>query len=443
MTNAVRVNTSFIDYIDNNSLIYRDKKETMFLVHSNGKPCILGNMYIMEQEEKRRSFYTIKQYSNNIAHLIRFCDFKNINFYSMTNDLFIEFSNELRNQVKKDNPIIKYRSSNSLNAILKTCLDFLYFVGKINLNENFIYDAIRAFQRSNEISLSNKNGTIKVDGWGHICLANSSPLKKREPISLNLINKLYEAISTSKNSKFIKLRRINLLNILEATGARIGEIALLKIEDIDEVFNQNNSFLKMTTLKRRDNKKIRFVPINKIDLSQIKSYIKVHRQKIINNTIGKEKDHGYLFVSELTGKPMTSSGLSNELNYIKKIANIDEKACAHMFRHRYITKQFINLVQQYNLENQDDFKNALLDIQTLKQQIQQITGHTSISSLDIYIDLAFKEITNFDVIIDKVQIRNKYESFENKLERINRELANGALTIKEYLSIQQELLKNK
>ena len=54
--------------------------------------------------------------------------------------------------------------------------------------------------------------------------------------------------------------------------------------------------------------------------------------------------------------------ISNEIAKLRKIAGIKEEICAHMFRHRFITNFFVKLIKQYDWENKNEFKNALLDI---------------------------------------------------------------------------------
>jgi integrase len=433
---------NLVDYFDGKKTKLKKANNMIFLSYPDGRACFLANSYMIDLENKKRSFYTIRQYANNIAHLIKYCHEKRINFYSMTDDLFIEYASRLRSETKKNSPLEKVRNSTTLNGILKSSLDFLDFVGRFNLDEGFIFDKIRATRSSNEIKIADRDRSVNVNGWYHKCLDSNTPVKKRSPINKENIDKLYDAIANSDTSKFIKMRRINMLNLLEATGARIGEIALLKVKDIEDALNAEKPLIKMSTLKKRSGFKERYVPVNKVDISQIKSYIKIYREKVISKTVGKEKDHGYLFISEINGEPLLTITLSNEFYLLKNAAKIEDKACAHMFRHRYITKQFISLIKQFNIENTESFRNALLDTQTLKQQIQQITGHTQLSSLDVYIDLAFKELTNIDDVVEKVQLTSKYESFENKLERLNSDLKNGTIEIKEYLDIQKELLNN-
>lgn len=55
-----------------------------------------------------------------------------------------------------------------------------------------------------------------------------------------------------------------------------------------------------------------------------------------------------------------------------------------MFRNRFITKLFVALIEQHEFENPDSFRRALLDTETIKQKIQQWTGHANLSSLDVY-----------------------------------------------------------
>lgn len=121
-----------------------------------------------------------------------------------------------------------------------------------------------------------------------------------------------------------------------------------------------------------------------------------------SNTIGNHNDHGYLLINERTGKPLTSNTISNDMIRLRKLAQINQQVCAHMFRHRFITNMFIKLMETYDLENKDSFKNALMDLETLKVHIKEISGHKNIESLDHYIHLAKSDLTNMDIILDKI-----------------------------------------
>lgn len=85
-------------------------------------------------------------------------------------------------------------------------------------------------------------------------------------------------------------------------------------------------------------------------------------------------NHGYVFMSETNGTPLKAQTLSQEMYVLAKIAGIEEKAHARMFRHRFITKLFVALIEQHTFDTVDDFRRALLDTESMKQKVQQWTG---------------------------------------------------------------------
>lgn len=150
-----------------------------------------------------------------------------------------------------------------------------------------------------------------------------------------------------------------------------------------------------------------------------------------------------MFINEHNGEKSFDTVISNDVNVLKKVANIEEQACAHMFRHRFITKQFVNLIKQYKYENQAQFRKALLDTNTLKPKIQQMTGHQNLNYLDIYIDLEFNKVFNSKTVLDKVAVANAYESFDSQLKVLTMELVNGQISPIDFEQKQKELIKNR
>jgi len=233
-----------------------------------------------------------------------------------------------------------------------------------------------------------------------------------------------------------------MLKLLEMTGARSGELAHLKIIDIENAYNQENSFLKMITLKRKV-ESTRLVPVEKIELKEIILFIKINRSRVVKNTVGKIKDEGFLFISETTGKKLQNITLTNEIKRLRLLSGIKNQVCAHMFRHRFITKYFVRLIKQYDFENQDDFRNALLDVNSLKTQIQQVTGHKNVNSLDHYIDLAKEELINIKEVVNKVDFLNKQESYDRVEEELLRKLECKEITIEKYSLEVKKIKKEK
>lgn len=430
-------NIEIVDYFGQNKFQLKSKEKFPFIVYQNGSPCHMANIYLLELEERNRSIHSIKQYASNINYLVNFCFEKKIDFLKLNEASFIDFTYELRKETDNNNPLKRARNANTLNNIVRTNLDFLNFIGNFHNKPSFVFDNIGA--KTNSKNIKNGEVSIEMNGWSHKGLEVPSPRKTRNPIGKEIIDKLYEAIVEKSSSKFLQQRRIVMLRLLEATGARAGEIALIKVNDVMEAFN-NDGFMKITTLKRKNKNTFRYVQIDLSDLNLIKNYINLYRKKIIKETIGLAKDHGYLFINEHNGEKSFDTVISNDVNVLKKVANIEEQACAHMFRHRFITKQFVNLIKQYKYENQDQFRKALLDTNTLKQKIQQMTGHQNLNSLDVYIDLAFNEVFNSKTVLDKVAVANAYESFDSQLKVLTMELVNGQISPVEFEQKQKELI---
>jgi site-specific recombinase XerD len=433
-------NIEIIDYFGQNKVQLKSKEKFPFIAYPNGSPCHIANMYLLELEERNRSIHSIKQYASNINYLVNFCFEKKIDFLKLNEGSFIDFTYELRKETDSNNPLKRVRNANTLNNIVRTNLDFLNFIGNFHNKPSFVFDNIGA--KTNSKNTKNGELSIEMSGWIHKGLEVPSPRKTRNPIGKEVIDKLYEAIVEKSSSKFLQQRRIVMLRLLESTGARAGEIALIKVNDVIEAFN-NDGFIKMTTLKRKNKNTFRYVQMDLSDLNLIKNYINLYRKKVIKETIGLAKDHGYLFINEHNGEKSFDTVISNDVNVLKKVANIEEQTCAHMFRHRFITKQFVNLIKQYKYENQDQFRKALLDTNTLKQKIQQMTGHQNLNSLDVYIDLAFNEVFNSKTVLDKVAVANAYESFDSQLKVLTMELVNGQISPIEFEEKQKELINNR
>jgi integrase len=124
---------------------------------------------------------------------------------------------------------------------------------------------------------------------------------------------------------------------------------------------------------------------------------------------------------------------------LRNIANINQETCSHMFRHRFITNIFINLIKQYDLENQDSFRNALMDVNNLKVHIQQLTGHKNLGSLDHYIHLAKSELTNMNGVLNKLDENRQNEAKEREQKRLLEELKNGNIDLTEYIKLMDSL----
>ena len=144
-------------------------------------------------------------------------------------------------------------------------------------------------------------------------------------------------------------------------------------------------------------------------------------------------------ISENTDKAILPVTITNEINKIRKAARIDENVCAHMFRHRFITNLFIQLIKQYDIQNKDHFRNSLMDLANLKVYIQQATGHKNVNSLENFIDIAKSELTNMDNVVNNLLEERNTEAIEKEKQRLLTMLKNKEISTTEYIKQIEEL----
>jgi len=410
-------------YFFNNKFKNKNFNKFPFFTFQNGTPIISLNSYIQSDSILSLSKESIFKIAYSLTHIVRFCELNKIKMEQFTENDLLAFNNYLQ---------LENRENKTTIFILSNTLNFLNYFGNKFLNiKNYSVDILKCTYKKNKFNQS-KNS---VDYLYHPCFPLKEPNKRRSPISLNNIKKMYENLNKTSNSIFVQKRNRIILKLLEITGARVGEIATLKVEDIENLFKMENPILKIRTLKRKaDHIDYRFIPVNKVDFNEINTYIKIYRSKIIKNTLGKSNDEGFLLINENTGKAILPITISNEINKIRKVSGIEENVCAHMFRHRFITNLFIQLIKQYDIQNKDQFRNNLMDLENLKVYIQQATGHKNVNSLDHYIDIAKSELTNMDIVVDNLQKEQNKESIEKEKQRLLSLLKNKEITTEEYIN---------
>lgn len=413
----------------------------------NGQWCFLANIYLKELFDRGLSRKdrggTLLVYATYISHLIRFCYYNQIDFHNITDNIFTLFIKALQGENRENAKHTVKRNANSVIDIGRACLDFLRCVGLFYLDENLISPngRIRVQKKKLIIRRDGFNKTIYKEYWHHHSFPTPDQEKKRLPISTENIQKLREAVLPASNSIYIRRRRYIMLNLLETLGPRRYEIARITVESINEAKKMKDPMLKLSTVKKRGGKYTeRLVPITKVDLSSLVEFIDKSRNPLISrcyNKNNKFKDDGFLLVSETSGKRLASNTITQEIEILRKQAGINEVTCAHMFRHRYITKRFVALIEQYNLENVDDFKKALLDTETLKQKITEWTGHSDPRSLDVYLHLAFDEVTNYKKVYTILNASQVIESLDTKLQILDNELNADLTPAETFLKLQR------
>ncbi|GMQ45052.1 hypothetical protein VB10N_00510 [Vibrio sp. 10N] len=265
-------------------------------------------------------------------------------------------------------------------------------------------------------------GVIEGVKITHNAIPSKNEVRKRHPVSEDYALRVWEYIKTQKG-KDKRRRDMALYTAMEQLGARVTELHLIKVTDYENA--RRTGMLTLTTLKRKDDKTTRVIPVPHVLLSMIADYIKV-RKKVMKR---KKTQHNYLFVSLTTGEPLSASSWTTYMNLWKKKLGIRGEVHPHLWRHAFITdklKELISTTQEVN--DKDDFRKHLLHTQTFKMQLQQWTGHTMLSSLDTYIDLAFADIHGYTEVYNAVSLRSSVVLAKRKVDFLQEQIARKELT---------------
>jgi len=410
----------------------------------DGRWCWLANIHMQELYGRGLSRKdrggTLLVYATNISALIRYCFRNRIDLIDLTDNEFTLFIKTLLGERRSDGSGAMARDANAVLAIGRNCIDFLACVGKFYDDDNFVGPKGR-------IIVERKRCAIQVEGmnkkifriyWHHNSFPKPDPKKKRLPINTETLEKLREAVLPASRSIYLRKRRYVMIKLLEITGARRDEVASLTVKSVREAARMEEPMLELITVKQPggiDDK--RTIPIARHDIEFLVEFIDKNRRQIIKRTCGISNDDGFLLISETTGKRLRPNTITQEISILCTQAGIKVKACPHMFRHRFVTKLFVALIEQHRFENEDDFRRALLDGLTFKQQLQQWTGHKSINSVDIYLHMAFEEAANYKKTYNIVSVARLMESFSTSIRQIKTELSAGTTTIEAVMQLEK------
>lgn len=141
-----------------------------------------------------------------------------------------------------------------------------------------------------------------------------------------------------------------MLELMYATGLRVSELVNIKINDIDF----ENCFIRTMGKGSKE----RIIPINDYSLYYVKKYIMEYRGSMI-----KSVHHDYIFVNN-HGVQMTRQGFFKIIKLLAKEKNIKTNISPHTLRHSFATH--------------------LLDYGADLRSIQEMLGHSNISTTQIY-----------------------------------------------------------
>ncbi len=208
--------------------------------------------------------------------------------------------------------------------------------------------SIRSFYR-----FMQNEGIIKQDPT-----ANLHSLKIDKKLPEVLTNEEVESLLNQPDIRDAKgCRDKAMLELLYATGMRVTEMIDLKMSDVD---------MNIGYINCNQGKKMRVIPVYSIAKKAVKNYIDTARTQLV-----KETSVENLFVN-CSGTKMTRQGFWKIIKQYASAANIQKDITPHTLRHSFAT---------HLLENGADLKS-----------IQEMLGHTDISSTQVYASVVKKHI---------------------------------------------------
>lgn len=162
---------------------------------------------------------------------------------------------------------------------------------------------------------------------------------------------LQQLFLTCDSSTALGQRNRALLELLYATGIRVGECTNIELNHID--------FSVSTILVKGKGKKERYVPFGDFAHTALESYIKEGRQALMKNNA----HHSFLFVN-YRGGALTDRGVRDILNKMINASSSQGKIHPHKLRHSFAT---------HLLANGADMRT-----------VQELLGHAFLSSTQIY-----------------------------------------------------------
>ena len=201
------------------------------------------------------------------------------------------------------------------------------------------------------------------------CAASSAsgpklPKKLPRVVSDADLEKLLEPIAIGEPAD---LRDNAIIELMYATGARISELAALRIVDIDAAEQLVHYWGK--------GNKERVVPLHKLALKKLELYLAEGRPRLIQTKKLNSSEAGRVFIGK-SGRPMSADSIRVAFKRRLVLAGVDESIVPHDIRHSFAT----------------DLLTEGADLRS----VQELLGHEHLATTQIYTHLSvghLKEVT--------------------------------------------------
>lgn len=202
---------------------------------------------------------------------------------------------------------------------------------------------------------------LKKEGVvAHDPMQTIKPPKKAQHLPAVLtINEVDDLLAVPDVEKPLGIRNKAMLELMYATGLRVSELVHLKLTDL------HLDLAMLQTIGKGD--KERIIPVGEVAIDWLKTYLRDSRPKLL-----KGQQSEAVFLND-HGRPISRQGVWLLIKNLVKAAGIQKDVSPHTLRHSFAT---------HILENGADLRI-----------VQELLGHSDISTTQIYTHISKKRLT--------------------------------------------------
>lgn len=252
------------------------------------------------------------------------------------------------------NYLIKEKDSCPLKDVDRfTILDFLKVLEGQGKSRNTVIHMVSSLRKFFQYAFNNqlldKNPMDRVD-----------PPKKAQSLPAVLtVSEVDALLAVPDTNTPLGLRNRTMLEVMYATGLRVTELVNLKLDDLHLEIGL------IQTLGKGD--KERIIPIGDVAVKWLKRYLQESRP-----FLGKQQQVDVIFLND-HGRKLTRQGVWKLIKQMVQRAGITKDVSPHTLRHSFAT---------HILENGADLRI-----------VQELLGHSDISTTQIYTHISDKRLT--------------------------------------------------
>ena len=258
---------------------------------------------------------------------------------------------------------LKQKGIEKIEDVIRSVID-QYQIDLTTKNRYTKMNLAIATQQSRLVSIMsffkflNRRGYIEINPTSHIELPKVS---KRPPSNYLSYKEVLKLLRAASGTDLLGLRDKAMLELLYSVGLRNSELRGLAVYDID--------FTNETIRIFGKGRKERIVPIGKVALDYIQEYMEKSRPFLLK----RDKPTDIIFLSK-RGRKMDIGTLPDIISRCRAKTDITKRVGAHTFRHSFATHLLMRG----------------MDIRSL----QELLGHNSIETTQIYTHITLKSLKN-------------------------------------------------